>query len=153
MNQAPYVPPFTLSAKSVSMVAEISALIERYADCVETLDLAHLQKINRIKIIHATLSMAGNTLTESQVAEIFEDYMKSTGSQFGTVSGTVNGTVNDVLGYMREHPGCRANEIEMALSVPIRTIRRHISVLKGGGKIEFRGAPKTGGYYCLADSG
>ena len=49
--------------------------------------------------------------------------------------------------YIKNNPGKRAPQIEEALGVPIKTIERWLKKLKDGQKIEFRGAPKTGGYY------
>ena len=69
----------------------------------------------------------------------------------GGVSGGVNGGVNEldaVYSYIWQHPGLRANAIAEALALPRRTLERHLGQLKKSGRIEFRGAPKTGGYYC-----
>ena len=68
-----------------------------------------------------------------------------------TNAGGVNGGVNEldaVYSYIRQHPGLRANAIAEAMSLPKRTSERHLGQLKQSGRIEFRGAPKTGGYYC-----
>ena len=63
------------------------------------------------------------------------------------VNGGVNGGVNEldaVYSYIRQPPGLRANAIADALSLPKRTLERHLGQLKKSGRIEFRGAPKTG---------
>ena len=68
-----------------------------------------------------------------------------------TTIGGVNGGVNEleaVYSYIRQHPGLRANAIALAMSLPKRTLERHLRQLKNASRIEFRGAPKTGGYYC-----
>ncbi|MCL2183219.1 MAG: Fic family protein [Chitinispirillia bacterium] len=328
-TESSYTPPFTLSARAVSMIAEIAALAERVAIRMEQQDALRLRKINRIKTIHASLAIEGNTLTESQVTAIMEgrkvvaplreiqevknaiaaydmyhtldpfsaddmltahgammtalvddpgafrsggvgitngidvihvappasrvpglmadlfrwlknapdhllvrscvfhyefefihpfsdgngrmgrmwqslilgrfqpffrhmpvetmvhrnqqdyyaalgqstengdcgvfvDFMLSeilqtmkphvvpigemVGGVNGGVSGGVTGGVNEVLDYIGTHPGCRANEIEKAISIPLRSVERHLAALKNSGKIEFQGAPKTGGY-------
>jgi Fic family protein len=67
-----YVPPFTVSAKAISMVAEISALIERYSIRLEQADGLLLRKANRIKTIHSSLAIEGNELSESQVSDVLE---------------------------------------------------------------------------------
>ena len=46
-----------------------------------------------------------------------------------------------------KHPGYRANQISEALGIPLRTLQRELSRLKACGQIEFRGAPKNGGYW------
>ena len=65
-----YVPPFTVSAKAIKLIAEISSQIERYAIRLEQADALHLRKANRIKTIHSSLAIEGNTLTEGQVLDI-----------------------------------------------------------------------------------
>ena len=67
-----YIPPFTLTSKAVNLIAEISAKIERYAIRMEQPDALMLRKANRIKTIHSSLAIEGNTLTEGEVADILE---------------------------------------------------------------------------------
>lgn len=67
-----YTPPFSVSAEAISLVAEISAQIERYAIRLEQEDGLRLRKANRIKTIHSSLAIEGNELTESQVSDILE---------------------------------------------------------------------------------
>jgi Fic family protein len=67
-----YKPPFTLSAKAVGMIADISAQMERFVIRMEQSDGLILRKANRIKTIHSSLAIEGNTLLESQVADIIE---------------------------------------------------------------------------------
>lgn len=67
-----YTPPFTLSAKAVNLIAEISAQMERYAIRLEQSDGLLLRKANRIKTIHSSLAIEGNTLTEGQVVDIID---------------------------------------------------------------------------------
>ena len=74
-----------------------------------------------------------------------------TGGVTGGVNGGVTGGVNEleaVYSYIQQHPGLRANAITLALSLSKRTLERHLRQLKEDNRIEFRGAPKTGGYYC-----
>lgn len=65
-----YIPPFTISAKAINLIAEISAKIERYAIRLEQSDGLRLRKANRIKTIHSSLAIEGNTLTEGEVSDI-----------------------------------------------------------------------------------
>ena len=62
-------------------------------------------------------------------------------------SGTSIETGNPVLDFILHHPGSRANQISAALNIPLRTLQRELGHLKGAGQIEFRGAPKNGGYF------
>ncbi|MHB1245449.1 MAG: RNA-binding domain-containing protein [Sulfuriferula sp.] len=59
----------------------------------------------------------------------------------------VNVGVNELLAYVESHPGQRAGEMAVAFKLTQRTIERRLKQLKEKGLIEFRGAPKTGGYY------
>ena len=59
-----YAPPFSVSAKAIRLVADISALVERYAIRPEAADGLLLRKANRIKTIRSSLAIEGNELTE-----------------------------------------------------------------------------------------
>ncbi|GHT38656.1 hypothetical protein AGMMS49965_02730 [Bacteroidia bacterium] len=66
-----YTPPFKISTKSINLIAEISAQIERYAIRMEQADGLRLRN-NRIKTIQGSLAIEGNTLTESQITDILD---------------------------------------------------------------------------------
>ena len=59
-----YVPPFTISANAINLIAEISARIERYAIRLEQNDKLRLRKANRVRTIHSSLAIEGNTLSK-----------------------------------------------------------------------------------------
>lgn len=65
-----YTPPFTISADAINKIADISRLIERYAIRMEQEDALLLRKTNKIKTIHSSLAIEGNTLNEDQVRDI-----------------------------------------------------------------------------------
>lgn len=67
-----YAPPFTVSSKAINLVARISSQIERYAIKMEQGDTLRLRKVNRIKTIHSSLAIEGNTLSEGEVQAILE---------------------------------------------------------------------------------
>ncbi len=67
-----YIPPFTVSAEAINLIAEISGQIERYAIRLEQEDGLRLRKVNRIKTIHSSLAIEGNTLNEDQVRDIID---------------------------------------------------------------------------------
>ena len=67
-----YEPPFTVSAKAIKMIAEISALIERYVIRMEQSDSLRLRRVNRIKTIQGSLAIEGNNLSESQITDILD---------------------------------------------------------------------------------
>ena len=67
-----YIPPFTVSAEAINLIAEISGQIERYAIRLEQEDGLRLRKVNRIKTIHSSLAIEGNKLNEDQVRDIID---------------------------------------------------------------------------------
>ena len=52
-----------------------------------------------------------------------------------------------IFRYIQNNPGVRTGMLAEKLSVSRRTAERHLQTLKRAGKIEFRGAPRNGGYY------
>jgi predicted transcriptional regulator len=70
--------------------------------------------------------------------------------------GGVNGGVNLeelILELIVQQPGIKAPAIAEELQKSLRTTQRYLKMLSDGGRIEFRGAPKNGGYYQIADNG
>ena len=73
----------------------------------------------------------------------------------GIVNGIVNDIVNDtineneqaILNLLATTPGLNASEISKHINKSLRTTMRYIKVLQDKNLIEFRGAPKTGGYF------
>ncbi|MDX3917476.1 MULTISPECIES: RNA-binding domain-containing protein [Olivibacter] len=65
----------------------------------------------------------------------------------GGVSGGVNGGVNDLLILIAENPGNRVPFFVEKMNAPARSIERWIKTLKDENRIEFRGVPRTGGYW------
>lgn len=64
----------------------------------------------------------------------------------GGVNGVVSGGVRELLEFIQTNPGLRANELSEHIDTPLRTVQRWLKQLKDENKIEFQGAPKTGGY-------
>ena len=50
-----------------------------------------------------------------------------------------------------EQPGITTNKIKEVLNLSRRTTERWLKQLRDDNKIEFKGAPKTGGYYVVQD--
>lgn len=67
-----YVPPFTITPDAINKIAEISAQIERYAIRLEQSDGLRLRKANRVRTIHSSLAIEGNTLSEDEVRDIID---------------------------------------------------------------------------------
>ena len=84
-------------------------------------------------------SVAGKTVASSYNEPVNPD---STGKK------QKNEPVNAVYRAIRVNPGINMPAIMAIVGKSRATIKRSIVELKEQGKIEFRGAPKTGGYYC-----
>ena len=99
-------------------------------------------------------SVAGKAVATSGDEPVNSDLTgkkRKDGGVNGGVNGGVSGGVNEidaVIAYIKEHPGLRTNALTAGLSLRKRTLERHLGQLNKEGRIEFRGAPKTGGYYC-----
>ncbi|MBK9965402.1 MAG: hypothetical protein IPP07_11085 [Holophagales bacterium] len=51
---------------------------------------------------------------------------------------------------IRQRPGLRGPQLSVALSLPASTVDRYLSQLRKEGRIEHRGARRTGGYFPRA---
>lgn len=63
------------------------------------------------------------------------------------VNGIVNENEQAIISVLKIKPGSNASEIAESISKSWRTTMRYLKSLNEKGLIEFRGAPKTGGYY------
>lgn len=68
------------------------------------------------------------------------------------VSEGVSEGVKALLACIRENPGLRIPQLSEKLNVPAKSIERWIGHLRDEGRIVFRGAPKTGGYFVKENS-
>jgi len=125
--------------KQIASIFKEAGIIEKYGS-----------GIRRVRLIMET---AG---APDPLFEVVGDTFKVTlfpidPSNFGGVNGGanggVNGGVNKLLEFIQTNPGKNARQLGDQLGVARRTLERHLKLLKGQGKIEFRGSPKTGGYY------
>lgn len=71
MNK-PYQPPYTLTPTILNRVAEIAERVGRLAVRLETERDLRLRRINRIRSIHGSLAIEGNTLSEAQITAILD---------------------------------------------------------------------------------
>ncbi len=59
----------------------------------------------------------------------------------------VNVGVNKLLEVVTDNPGLNLSKLKVYFDVTDRTLKRWLKELREQGKIEFKGAPKTGGYW------
>lgn len=67
-----YEPPFKITAKSINLISEISAVLERVKINSEKSEFLKLRKVNRMKTIRGSLAIEGNSLTEEQVTALID---------------------------------------------------------------------------------
>lgn len=72
------------------------------------------------------------------------------GDGIDTVNGPVKGPVNGperLFVIIKLNPGLRKTALAELSGLSARTVKRYVETVLAK-RIEFRGAPKTGGYYC-----
>ncbi len=67
-----YQPPYTITPEILNRVASISEAIGRLAVLTDQAKALRLRRINRIRTIHRSLAIEGNTLNEAQITAILE---------------------------------------------------------------------------------
>lgn len=70
MSSEKYIPPYKVSEEAVNLIAEISAAVERFDIEISGVKGVRLRKTNRVKTIHGSTAIEGNTLTEDQVTAV-----------------------------------------------------------------------------------
>ena len=67
-----YKPPYTITPEILNQVAAISEAIGRLTVLTDRTQALRLRQINRIRTIHGSLAIEGNTLSEAQITAILE---------------------------------------------------------------------------------
>ena len=67
-----YQPPFTLTNAILKLVADISEAIGRLTAQIEIDHELRLRKVNRMRTIHSSLAIEGNTLSEEQITALID---------------------------------------------------------------------------------
>lgn len=61
-----YQPPYTITPKILNRVAQISEFVGRLSVLADAGTALQLRRVNRIRTIHGSLAIEGNTLSEEQ---------------------------------------------------------------------------------------
>ena len=96
--------------------------------------------------------------TEGMFTAVFKRQTTNS-ANYDIVNGRVNDIVNDaineneqaILNLLTTTPGLNASEISKHISKSLRTTMRYIKILQDKDLIEFKGIPKTGGYYLKSN--
>lgn len=103
----------------------------------------------------ATLGSVGGTITCRGVCAVTHRGGSSAGLAIDDegvnreINEGVNEGVNVLLDVNRRNPGKRANELAGLIGKSVQSVERYVKALRETGRIEFRGAPKNGGYYSV----
>lgn len=114
------------------------------------------QRIREAIKDYPTMKLICKEIPNGFLAEISYEERKLTTEQVsggvnGGVSDGVNGGVDDevnaLLKVIEENPGIKSMSLKEQTNVSQRTIERWLKQLRDENRIEFIGAPKTGGYF------
>ncbi len=72
MTTSAYPPPYTITPEILNRVAATSEAIGRLTALADQARTLRLRRINRIRTIHGSLAIEGNTLSEAQITAILE---------------------------------------------------------------------------------
>ena len=90
-----------------------------------------------------------NTLPSSEAVNPKCVTEKSNGAAVNeVVNEVVSEVVNQIYLAIKSNPGVRKPQLLKIVATSRATAERSIAKLQHLNKVEFRGAPKTGGYYC-----
>lgn len=72
MKKSSYQPPHTITPEILNRVAAIGEAIGRLTVIADRARALRLRRISRIRTIHGSLAIEGNTLNEAQITAILE---------------------------------------------------------------------------------
>lgn len=70
MNETGYIPPYTISDKTVNLISAITEIITKITINDKMSNNPRLRRDNRISTIHASLAIENNSLSLDQVTDI-----------------------------------------------------------------------------------
>ena len=74
-----YTPPYSITTKTVKLIAEISEKIGAITALSDNPLSLQLRRENRIKTIHSSLAIESNTLSIQQITDIIDGSLASVG--------------------------------------------------------------------------
>jgi Fic family protein len=72
MSKTQYTPPLNITPAIVSLIAEISQATGRLSHLEHASRVVRLNRANRIRTVHGSLAIEGNTLSEEQITALLE---------------------------------------------------------------------------------
>ena len=145
---------FTPGEKTLRLVMDIAAALERYRIVMEGPAGVRLRKLNHVRTIRGTTAIEGNTLTEDQVTDIIAGKrprtLKARGESQGGKKKVVRKggkkTVDRLLELIRGNPKITFAEMVSAAGISRSAIQKHIERLKDAQRLR-RIGPDKGGHW------
>ena len=141
-----YTPPFTVSAKAINLISEISANLERFVIRMESEDGIRLRKVNHMKTIYGTLAIEGNTLIENMIWENQSAYYKAIqDSTDANDSGIfVDFMLGIILDAIKQNTHVTQEELSAIVGIARKNIIANMKKLHEAGLLVRHGADKNG---------
>lgn len=103
--------------------------------------IAALEKAHRSTDDFIQFIIARETETLRELLRLLGHSLEETGVI------TLSEGADQILRLLQVHPGWRVPNLAEALQKSRPTVERHLRELRNAGRVEFRGAPKNGGYF------
>ena len=71
-KKSKYHPPYTITPRTLRLLAEIGEALGRLSAQAETIKALRLRRINRIRTVQGSLAIEGNTLSKEQITAILD---------------------------------------------------------------------------------
>ena len=144
----------TPGERTLRLVMDIAAALERYRIVMEGPAGVRFRKLNHIRTIRGTTAIEGNTLTEDQVTDIIAGKrprtLKARGESQGGKKKVVRKggkkTVDRLLELIRGNPKITFAEMVSAAGISRSAIQKHIERLKDAQRLR-RVGPDKGGHW------
>ena len=145
---------FTPGERTLRLVMDIAAALERYRIVMEGPAGVRLRKLNHVRTIRGTTAIEGNTLTEDQVTDIIAGKrprtLKARGESQGGKKKVVRKggkkTADRLLELIRGNPKITFAEMVSAAGISRSAIQKHIERLKDAQRLR-RVGPDKGGHW------
>jgi Fic family protein len=136
-------------------IALIPAVLRH--EYIETLEVAHVDDTRFKEFIAdriiATQMDLIRLLSESGGVNLTNGGVNLTNGGVNRASeapiGGVNSIDKQLLEMIIKRPGMNTPKLANSIGISLRTTQRYLKTLSEAGKVEYRGAPKNGGYYLV----
>jgi ATP-dependent DNA helicase RecG len=128
--------------KLVAHMFKECGLIEKYG--------SGISRIKKQCAEHGLIEPKFEEIQKGFQVTLYKAFQLNVGANVGVNVGVnvgANVGVNEVLEFIKQNQPTKSKYIVEYFDVTQRTIERYLKQLKDSGKIEFKGATKTGGYY------